>query len=110
MKAASGGSAAAGCLRSAALRGRAACQTSPCFLLRIRADAASHANATHVHTQVHNQAGAGMRRSTPLHVKTRMQVQKPRLQTAAALAALPFITQVILALPGNIYLITLHYQ
>lgn len=74
MKAASGGSVAAGCLLSAAVRGRAACQISLCFLCAyVQMQPAMQMRR--MHTQVNNQAAAGMQRSSLLHVKTRMQVQ-----------------------------------
>lgn len=74
MKAASGGSVAAGCLLSAALSGRAACQTSLCFLCAyVQMQPAMQMQ--HMHTQVNIHAGARMQLSSLLLVKTRMQVQ-----------------------------------
>lgn len=80
MKAASGGSAAAGCLLSAALRGRAACQTSLCFLCAyVQMQPAMQMQHMHTHVNIH--AGARRQLSSPLHVKTQMQVQKiPSIQ------------------------------
>lgn len=104
MKAASGGSAAAGCLLSAAVRGRAACQTSLdslCAYVQMQ----PAMQMRRMHTQVNNPAVAGMQGSTPLHVKTRLQVQNIafiQLLLFLCLGCSASITQVILVLPGNI--------
>lgn len=82
---------AAGCLLSAAVRGRAACQTSLCFLCAyVQTQPAMQMRR--MHTQVNNHVVAGMQRLSLLRVKTRMQVQNMAFIAAAvcaSLAALP---------------------
>lgn len=74
MKAASGGSMAAGCLLSAAFSGRAACQTSLCFLCAyVQKQPAMQ--MWHMHTQVNIHGVARMQLSSLLQVKTQLQVQ-----------------------------------
>lgn len=113
MKAASGGSAAAGCLRSAALRALVPAlpvKTSPCFFCAyVQTEPAMQTRRMCTH-KWNNQAVAGMRRSSPSHVKTRMQVQKTSPVDGCCFGCFASITQVILVLPRNIYLITLNYQ
>lgn len=107
MKAASGGSVAAGCLLSAAPR----CLSNlAMFPLRVCADATSHADATYAHTSEYSCRSKNAAFQSVTCENPNAGAKQPLHAAAICVICSASIIQVILVFPENISLIMLNYR